>query len=538
MKKGENGGGNMDEQLSFLNSEDSKSASVKPAKPAVRMPSFEPVFAKKKQDALAKVDALIAKPAAVQKSEVAETPKASAPQKVEIKESVSFAAATAEFEEPPTPTKDEPVVFSVSEINQAIRGILEGTYAVIWLRGEISNFKAHTSGHFYFSLKDQKCQINAVMFKGFNGRLGFKPHDGMEVIVRGKITVYEPRGTYQIFCEVMEPVGLGALQMAYEQLKQKLEKEGLFDQSRKRPLPSFPTKAAIVTSPTGAAIRDMLNVLGRRFKGLDITLIPVSVQGDKAPGEIVAGIELANKVGGFDVMIVGRGGGSIEDLWAFNDERVCRAIAASKIPTVSAVGHEIDFTLADFVADLRAPTPSAAAELIVKNVSDLSNQLAESRKRLLNAVAKLIVRQKENLKHLEARVVDPQRRIQDAVIRCDELIARMENAMEQNLESLRMNMKIQEQRLNLPMFKALQDRRNEWSHLSGRLSTLNPLQVVERGYALVTSGKKVVTSHKQVKSGDELKLQFAEGCATAIVQNVKDDGIKKLMQERGIDTDS
>jgi exodeoxyribonuclease VII large subunit len=523
----------MDEQLSFLNSEDTKKASTRVEKPAVRMPSFEPVFVKKKQDALAQLEVLTSKP-----STPIESSNAPKTISVEVKETLSFAATTAEFEEPPAPEKDEPVVFSVSEINQAIRGILEGTYAVIWLRGEISNFKAHTSGHFYFSLKDSKAQINAVMFKGFNGKLGFKPHDGMEVIVRGKITVYEPRGTYQIFCEIMEPVGLGALQMAYEQLKQKLDKEGLFDPKRKRPLPSFPAKIAIITSPTGAAIRDMLNVLGRRFKGLEITLIPVSVQGDKAPGEICAGIELANKVGGFDVMIVGRGGGSIEDLWAFNDEKVCRAIAASKIPTVSAVGHEIDFTLADFVADLRAPTPSAAAELVVKNVADLSTRLLDDRQRLLNSIAKLFSRYKETLRHLEARVIDPQRRIQDAVLRCDELVARMENQINRSIESLRMAVKPALEQLHARMIRTIELKRSAWSVSTGQLDALSPLKVVERGYALVTVGKKVVTDHRQLKTGDELKLQFAEGCATVSVQDVKDDGIKKLMQERGIDTAS
>ncbi|MEQ1876052.1 MAG: exodeoxyribonuclease VII large subunit [Bdellovibrionia bacterium] len=531
-------------QLSMLGSSDAKPKNSKTPPPAVRMPSFEPIFAKKKQEALAQLEMMNSKSARPSNSDLddlgdplpipGDTKKPPAQPAAPVPQ---VKAALPEIVEE-TEKKDEPNIFSVSEINSAIRGILEGTYSFIWLRGEISNFKAHTSGHHYFSLKDQKAQINAVMFKGFNAKLGFKPHDGMEVIVRGKITVYEPRGTYQIFCEIMEPVGLGALQLAYEQLKKKLDAEGLFDPKRKRPLPGFPTKVAIVTSPTGAAIRDMLNVLGRRFKGLDITLIPVSVQGDKAPGEICAGIELANKVGGFDVMIVGRGGGSIEDLWAFNEEKVCRAIAASKIPTVSAVGHEIDFTLADFVADLRAPTPSAAAELVVKNVADLSSQLTNDRGRLINMIAKTLSRHKDTLRHLEARVIDPQRRIQDAALRCDELVARLENLAGRNIESLRMNIELLTQRLGTPMVRKLEHKKSAWSRASGQLDALSPLRVVERGYALVTSGKKVVTDHHQLKAGDELKLQFAEGFATAVVKEIKDDGIKSLMEKRGIETES
>ncbi|HEX4924984.1 MAG TPA: exodeoxyribonuclease VII large subunit, partial [Bdellovibrionales bacterium] len=445
------------------------------------------------------------------------------------------------------------------EINQAIRSLLEGTYATIWIRGEISNFKAHTSGHYYFSLKDQKAQINAVMFKGFNAKLNFKPQDGMEVIVRGKVTVYEPRGTYQIFCEVMEPVGLGALQMAYEQLKKKLEAEGLFDPKRKRPLPAFPMKVAIVTSPTGAAIRDMLNVLGRRFKALDITLVCATVQGENAPREICAAIELANKVGGFDVMIVGRGGGSIEDLWAFNNEDVCRAIAASKIPTVSAVGHEIDFTLADFVADLRAPTPSAAAELIVKNMAELCESLEDDRQRLVNLMSLTLQRQAERLKHLEARVIDPQRRIQDAALRCDELVQRLENACLRNLQQSRMSVQLLRERLGTPdeklrqlrqhinmtgvrlqahMSRTIETKISKMQFLAGKLDSLSPLKVVERGFAMVTAQDgKVVTDHRQLKAGDELNLKFARGEATAVVKSLRDDGIKTKMEHKGIPTD-
>jgi exodeoxyribonuclease VII large subunit len=296
----------------------------------------------------------------------------------------------------------EPKVLSVSDLNRYIKELLEGQFATIWLKAEISNFKAHTSGHFYFSLKDSRAQISAVMFRGYNGQLRFRPEDGMEVLVRGKITVYEPRGNYQIFCEMMEPVGAGALQKAFEQLKAKLQKEGLFDEARKRPLPALPRHIAIVTSPTGAAIRDMLNVLGRRFKGAHVTVIPCKVQGDAAPGEIVEAIKLAQKLKDVDVMIVGRGGGSIEDLWAFNDERVARAIAAARVPVISAVGHEIDFTIADFVADLRAPTPSAAAELVVRNAADLVDRLRGYQRALTLALAQRMNFSREQLGYFSA----------------------------------------------------------------------------------------------------------------------------------------
>ena len=255
----------------------------------------------------------------------------------------------------------EPSVLSVEQLNVYIKQLLEGQVGQVWVRGELSNFKAHTSGHFYFSLKDSKSQITAVMFRGHNARLKFKPTDGMEVIVRGRITVYEPRGNYQLMCEMMEPVGAGALQKAFEQLKMKLKAEGLFDAARKRPIPTFPRHIAIVTSPTGAAIRDIMNVLSRRAKSIQVTVVPTVVQGEAAAPQICEALAKAIKLRDVDAIIVGRGGGSIEDMWCFNDEKLARAIAASPIPIISAVGHEIDFTIADFVADLRAPTPSARA---------------------------------------------------------------------------------------------------------------------------------------------------------------------------------
>jgi exodeoxyribonuclease VII large subunit len=387
-------------------------------------------------------------------------------------------------------------VYSVYELNHAIREQLEGEFPLIWLKGEISNFKPHTSGHFYFSLKDDKAQINAVMFKGFNRHIKFKPHDGMEVMIRGKITVYEPRGNYQIFCEVMEPVGVGSLQIAFEQLKNKLAQEGLFDQSRKRKLPELPQRVAIVTSPTGAAIRDMLNVLGRRMKNLDITIFPCAVQGKSAPAEIVKAIELANRVAQFDVMIVGRGGGSIEDLWSFNEEIVARAMAASQIPTVSAVGHEIDFTIADFVADLRAPTPSAAAELISKNASDLAERLSLTLKALRVQILKKLQFEKQKIVALQRHLVDPRRKLQDLNIKCDDLNTRLQNAMQRQMAMRRQNFA-------------------RWAAL---LDSLSPLKVLDRGYAIAQDEKQnTLKDTKQIKVGDVVNVRLFKGSFTAKV---------------------
>lgn len=393
--------------------------------------------------------------------------------------------------------KDEPKVHTVSQLNQAIREQIEGEFKLVWVKGEISNFKPHSSGHFYFSLKDDKAQINAVMFKGFNNHLKFKPENGLEVLVRGKVTVYPPRGQYQIFCEVMEPVGLGALQLQFEQLKAKLQAEGLFEAARKRPLPALPHKVALVTSPTGAAIRDMLNVLSRRYRGLEITLFPAAVQGVAAPNEIVAAIELANRIGGFDVMIVGRGGGSMEDLWAFNEENVARAIAASQIPTVSGVGHEIDFTIADFVADLRAPTPSAAAELIVKNAADLQDKLLRNFSALRISILKRLQLESQAVRALQKQLVDPKKRLQDYQQRCDELLTRLENAA----------------------FTAIDDQKKNILHMAALLDSFSPLKVMERGYSIVKKENKIINSVQKIKAKDTVTIQFRDGKVTAQIQN-------------------
>ncbi len=413
----------------------------------------------------------------------------------------------------------EPTILSVSDLNRAVKSALEGGFKLVWLKGEISNFKPHSSGHHYFSLKDSKAQISAIMFRGFNQSLRFKPHDGLEVIVRGKITVYEPRGNYQIFCETMEPVGAGALQLAFEQLKKKLQVEGLFEATRKRPIPTLPKHVAVVTSPTGAAIRDILNILGRRFAGLRVTVIPAVVQGDSAPTSICAGIALAQKLDDVDVLIVGRGGGSIEDMWGFNDERVARAIVACRVPVISAVGHEIDFTIADFVADLRAPTPSAAAELVVKNAAELSERIEVLRKRLVRGWVNLRALARQRLTHSSQRLVDPKRRLQDLALRCDELTQRLEQAVERSFE--RMLQKLKLLMSSVPMWRrALEIKRSEWARLSSVLDSLSPLKVVERGYSITRLGDQVIKSAAQIKAGSSLRITFAQGSADVKVESV------------------
>lgn len=482
----------------------------------------------------------------VQTTETTETKVTLAKVETPKSEPKSKSEPLAEVEDDLSVGEPEPTVLSVSELNRHIRDILEGRFPLIWLKAEISNFKAHTSGHFYFSLKDSKAQINAVMFRGFNSQLRFRPEDGMEVLVRGKITVYEPRGNYQIFCEVMEPVGAGALQKAFEQLKAKLQREGLFDEARKRPLPSLPKHIAIVTSPTGAAIRDMLNVLGRRFKGAQITVIPCKVQGDQAPREIIQAIQLANRLSDVDVMIVGRGGGSIEDLWAFNDEGVARAIAAARVPVISAVGHEIDFTIADFVADLRAPTPSAAAELVVKNASDLAQQVAGLDRALRFAVLRKINTERQSLTALSRRLVDPQRRIQDASQRCDELMQRLEAGMLRSLRDREVKIELFKRRLGTPLARiekstqrvsglearlragvrnALVRKREALTKNMAVLDSLSPLKVLDRGFSMVTIEDRIITDATDLKVGQTIHVRMCQGAIDA--QVVKVEGKKK-----------
>ncbi len=436
----------------------------------------------------------------------------------------------------------EPSVLSVEQLNSYIKQLIEGQVGQIWVKGEISNFKPHTSGHYYFSLKDKSAQISAVMFRGYNSKLKFKPHDGLEVIIRGKISVYEPRGTYQIYAESMEPVGAGALQKAFEQLRDKLKAEGLFDAKRKRPLPTYPRHIAVVTSPTGAAIRDILNILSRRAPSIQVTVIPTIVQGSTAAPLICDALQLAMKLKNVDVIICGRGGGSIEDMWCFNDETLARTIAASSVPVISAVGHEIDFTIADFVADLRAPTPSAAAELVAKSNHELTQKVQQLQRILSISIEKRLHTLQEKIKRLGKQLVDPQKKLQDLAVRNDDLFDRMNLAMahliknkiyridllaqklgspDDQIHRLRQKLNLLNIRQNNLIDKNIERKKTYLNRLMSVLDSISPLQVVKRGYSIVTIDSKVVKSIQQVDVQKQIQVQVSDGQFIAQVTQVK-----------------
>ena len=386
------------------------------------------------------------------------------------------------------------VVLSVSQLNRYVKSIIEQDYNLqtVFVQGEISNFTNHyRTGHYYMTIKDEYSSIRAVMFKSANSRLRFMPENSMNVIIKGRVSVFERDGQYQLYIDDMQPDGAGALNLAFEQLKNKLAAEGLFDESRKRPIPRFPERVGVVTSPTGAAIRDIINVISRRFPAAELILCPVQVQGASAAGQIKAAIELFNAKKAADVLIVGRGGGSAEELWAFNEEPVARAVAASEIPVISAVGHETDFTICDFAADLRAPTPSAAAEIAVPDITALGELLGSFSRRMNSAVGGTLTHEKARL---EARAqllkrLSPRNYIDDLAARCGGAGVRIDSAVRHSMEV----------------------RRGEIAALCARLDALSPLRVIARGYAVASSGGKVLTSPSQVEVGDTIDLRLAGG---------------------------
>jgi len=394
-------------------------------------------------------------------------------------------------------------VYSVSQLNREVRMMVESGFASIWLEAEISNFKRHHSGHMYLSLKDATSQISAVFFSRYNTSTKFELKDGLQVLVMGKISIYEPRGQYQFYIERIEPKGLGALQLAFLQLKEKLEKEGLFLAEHKKPIPKFPQVIGVVTSPTGAAIRDILNVVGRRFHGTEVLIYPVRVQGDGAASEIAQAIREMNELGGIDVLIVGRGGGSLEDLWAFNEEAVARAVFDSSIPVISAVGHEIDWTICDLVADLRAPTPSAAAELVVQNREEIERRLEDSVIRMRNAIENLMETKRQELKNLESSYAfrQPQLLIDQFSQRVDELLRQLQNYS-----------------------RALVVQKNhEFRTLVGRLNALSPLAILERGYSLsFQADGKLLKDSREVKTGDGLVIRLWRGTVHSKITKIEE----------------
>jgi len=431
---------------------------------------------------------------------------------------------------------DERKIYSVYEITSEIKRELE-RLGVLWIRGEISNFKHHSSGHMYFSLKDDRAQLKAACFRNINRYLKFRPEDGLEVLVRGRLSVYEPRGDYQIIIEYMEPVGMGSLQLAFDQLKEKLRKEGLFDDSHKIALPLLPAKIGIVTSPTGAAIRDMLRILQRRNASLHVLIYPAKVQGAGAAEEIAAGVRYFNSRQDLDVIIVGRGGGSIEDLWAFNEEIVARAIFESSLPVISAVGHEVDFTIADFVADLRAPTPSAAAELVSGARDELRAAVYSHYARLIHGVRRTIERQRlglERLSRSRAFQTAPNR-IRDLQQRFDDMAARMTQVINRLLAKTRHQERILQTRLVKWDLRRLILRRREALILArqklvdrismsmqkdrsrlelamGKIHALSPLAILHRGYAICrTPEREILRDAGSVAPGNRVDVVLARG---------------------------
>ncbi|HTY62778.1 MAG TPA: exodeoxyribonuclease VII large subunit [Acidobacteriota bacterium] len=435
-------------------------------------------------------------------------------------------------------------IYSVYDITSEIKRSLDGM-GILWIQGEISNFKRHTSGHLYFSLKDSRAQIKVAFFKNNNMYLKFRPEDGMEVVVRGRLSVYEPRGDYQVIVEYMEPVGLGSLQLAFEQLKEKLRKEGLFEDSHKISLPLLPRKVGIVTSPTGAAIRDMLRILKRRNASLDVLLYPVKVQGQGAAEEIAAGIRCLNGRSDIDVIIIGRGGGSIEDLWAFNEEIVARAIYESELPLISAVGHEVDYTISDFVADLRAPTPSAAAEMVSGARDDLRMSVSSLRGRLSQAVRRGLERRRlhlERLAHNKAFTVAPnkirdlQQRFDEATLRTSQAmrnytyeVRHREQVLSARLKSLDLRRVIRHKKDILARMRQgliaairvqLQQGRSRLELAVGKADALSPLAILKRGFALCRDSKgAVVKRATDVAVGDNVRVTLAAGELDCRIEN-------------------
>ena len=388
----------------------------------------------------------------------------------------------------------EPKIFTVGQINRYIRNLLENDFILssLLVKGEISNFKAHSSGHLYFTLKDASGALSCVMFRQDAAGLPFEPENGMQVVVYGHISLYEKTGQYQLYADFMEPLGIGALQVAFEQLKEKLAAEGLFDGDFKREIPKNPSCIAVITSPTGAAVRDILQIVKRRDPNVKVAIFPTLVQGEQAAADIVRSLKLVNEWGKADVIILGRGGGSMEDLWCFNDENVARAVFASEIPVISAVGHETDFTITDFVADMRVPTPSAAAELATTPLAERREAFHRLELRLERDVSALLTSCRRRLDLLKSRPV-------------------MERPLERIYRTM-MDVEETQQRLDKEMTNRLMQRAERWQYLTNRLEAASPLAVMSRGYVMaVTSSGNLLTSAKQAEVGDRVTLHLQDG---------------------------
>ncbi len=442
-------------------------------------------------------------------------------------------------------------IWSVSQVNKYMKQRLERDEQLsdLWIRGEISNFTHHSSGHMYFTLKDKDSRIKAIMFQSYNRFLKFVPKDGTKAIVRGSISVFERDGAYQLYAREMQPDGLGSLYLAFEQLKEKLSREGLFAPERKRQLPLFPRKIGIVTSPTGAALRDMCTTIKRRLPQTAIVVIPALVQGVEAPASIIRAIQQANRQADLDVLIVGRGGGSIEELWAFNDEYVARAISASAIPIISAVGHETDFTIADFVADVRAATPTAAAELAVPHYMEYLGKVRQTEERLHRAMHVHLQTERKRLAQLQnsyalrkpqRRLDESRQRIEDARLRLESTLAlkvRRERERINYLQQLVKRTRLPEQlgqrqsdlrstlkKLDQLMEKKVTEARYTWNHALAQLDALSPLKIMQRGYSLVYQDGKLMKSVDDIATGDKLVIRLKDGTVGTEVREIIREG--------------
>ncbi len=435
-------------------------------------------------------------------------------------------------------------IWTVRDLLSRVRTELEREYTDLWLEGEISNFRAAESGHLYFTLKDDGAQLRVVMFRSQARLLRFRPEDGLQVIARGRITVYEARGELQLSAEYLEPRGAGALQIAFEQLKQKLATEGLFDQARKKPIPALPQTIGVVTSPRGAAIQDIVNILRRRHEGVHVLVYPAQVQGAEAAREVAAGIRWFNRMRNVDVIIVARGGGSLEELAPFNEEALARVAAGSQLPVISAIGHETDFTIMDFVADLRAPTPSAAAELVIRTKQEVIEEVGALRRRLARAaryqlligrqrltqvaqhgafarMGDLLGRRQQSLDELVYRLATAQATVfQGFRRRLDVAAARVRHFdLRRNLTAVRRELESRLARLGAVARTALLRRQGRLDQLSGRLQALSPLRILERGYALVfDAAGNLVKDATQAHIGDQITARLARGSLTATVK--------------------
>ena len=430
-----------------------------------------------------------------------------------------------------------PDIYSVSRLNSEVRLTLELQFQTLWLQGEVSNFVAAASGHWYFSLKDSAAQVKCAMFKQANRNSSFRPQNGQQVLIRARISVYEPRGEYQLLAEFIETAGAGLLKQQFEQLKAQLQAEGLFDPARKKALPTQVQRVGVITSPTGAAVRDIVTVLNRRAPGIEVIVYPSQVQGETAAAQLRNMLSNAIRRNEVDVLIIGRGGGSLEDLWCFNDEALCRAVAACPIPIVSAVGHEIDFALTDFVADMRAATPSAAAELVSPDQSHLLDRILQLKNRLLQAQRSRMQQVAPKLLNLSQRLLalHPKRRLQQQQQRLDELQLRLSASAKRAVQAAQQQQQYLdkslrqlspaktllahtqhinqlERRLTNAQQLQLKQSKQQLAQLSSQLNTVSPLATLARGYSITFDDKQqVVTSSSQLKAGDKVAIKLAEG---------------------------